>query len=137
MPLAIDEGLGDDAILLQTFMGVSTSIGAFLFGVVILSKSQQCMISRQYLLQTSIFGIGKLLFTVAGNVGFLSWVVEKTRKMLLLTKNDGLIFSNFSCMFLVFLLISNLINRLRLHQFLGTKTTEVNMYLKTDANRAY
>ena len=89
VPLAIDEGLGDDAILLQTFMGVSTSIGAFLFGIVILSKSQQCMISRQYLLQTSIFGIGKL-FTVAGNVGFLSWVVEKTRKM----------FSNFSCMFL-------------------------------------
>ena len=91
VPLAIDEGLGDDAILLQTFMGVSTSIGAFLFGIVILSKSQQCMISRQYLLQTSIFGIGKL-FTVAGNVGFLSWVVEKTRKM----------FSNFfsCCMFL-------------------------------------
>ena len=79
VPLAIDEGLGDDAILLQTFMGVSTSIGAFLFGIVILSKSQQCMISRQYLLQTSIFGIGKL-FTVAGNVGFLSWVVEKTKK---------------------------------------------------------
>ena len=90
VPLAIDEGLGDDAILLQTFMGVSTSIGAFLFGIVILSKSQQCMISRQYLLQTSIFGIGKL-FTVAGNVGFLSLVLEK-KNMLLLTENDGLIF---------------------------------------------
>ena len=79
VPLAIDEGLGDDAILLQTFMGVSTSIGAFLFGIVILSKSQQCMISRQYLLQTSIFGIGKL-FTVAGNVGFLSWVLENKKQ---------------------------------------------------------
>ena len=35
------------------------------------------------------------------------------------------------------LLISNLINRLRLHQFLRTKTTEANMSLKTDANGAY
>ena len=36
-----------------------------------------------------------------------------------------------------FLLISNLTNRLRLHQFLGTKTTEMNKSLKTDANGAY
>jgi hypothetical protein len=57
-------------------MGVSTSIGAFLFGIVILSKSQQCMISRQYLLQTSIFGIGKL-FIVAGNVEFSFLGCEK------------------------------------------------------------
>ena len=35
---------------------------------------------------------------------------------------------------LVFLLISNLTNGLRLHQFLGTKTTEANKSLKTDAN---
>ena len=38
---------------------------------------------------------------------------------------------------LVFLLIRNLISRLRLHQFLGTKTTLVNKSLKTDANGAY
>ena len=38
---------------------------------------------------------------------------------------------------LVFLLISNLISWLRLHQFLGTKTTEANKSLKTDGNRAY
>ena len=38
---------------------------------------------------------------------------------------------------LVFLLISNPTNRLRLHPFLGTKTTEVNKSLKTDANGAY
>ena len=37
---------------------------------------------------------------------------------------------------LVFLLIRNLISRLRLHQFLGTKTTLVNKSLKTDANGA-
>ena len=38
---------------------------------------------------------------------------------------------------LIFLLISNLISRLRLHQFLGTKTTEANKSLKTDANRTH
>ena len=34
------------------------------------------------------------------------------------------------------LLISNLTNRLRLHQFLMSKTTEANKSLKTDANGA-
>ena len=38
---------------------------------------------------------------------------------------------------LVFLLISNLTNGLCLHQFLGTKTTEANKSLKTDANGAH
>ena len=38
---------------------------------------------------------------------------------------------------LIFLLINNLINKLRLHQFLGTKTTEKNKSLKTDANVAH
>ena len=35
-----------------------------------------------------------------------------------------------------FLLISKLTNGLRLHQFLGTKTTEATKSIKTDANRA-
>ena len=38
---------------------------------------------------------------------------------------------------LVFLRISNLRNGLHLHQFLGTKTTEANKSLKTDANGAH
>ena len=37
----------------------------------------------------------------------------------------------------VFLAIKNPINRLRLHQFLAAKTTEVNKLLKSDANEAY
>ena len=36
-----------------------------------------------------------------------------------------------------FLFISNLINKLRLHQFLGTKTIDASKSLKTDANGAY
>ena len=62
IPLAIEEGLGiSEALLLQTLLGVASSIGAISFGFLILSKSQQCMISRQYLLQASIFGIGNFL----------------------------------------------------------------------------
>ena len=38
---------------------------------------------------------------------------------------------------LLFLLTSNLISWLFLHQFLGTKNTEANKSLKTDANGAY
>ena len=38
---------------------------------------------------------------------------------------------------LIFLLISIFINKLRLHQFLGTKTTETIKLLKTDVNVAY
>ena len=38
---------------------------------------------------------------------------------------------------LVFLLIGNLTNGLHLHRFLGTKTTEANKFLKTDANGAH
>ena len=37
---------------------------------------------------------------------------------------------------LVLLLISNLTNGLRLHQFLVTKSEEANMFIKTDANGA-
>ena len=57
--MALEEGLNvDQAIWLQTYLGIASALGAFLFGIVSLSKSQQCMISRQYLLQASIFGIG-------------------------------------------------------------------------------
>ena len=38
---------------------------------------------------------------------------------------------------LVLLLISNLTNGLRLHQFLVTKSEEANKFVKTDANRAH
>ena len=38
---------------------------------------------------------------------------------------------------LVLLLISNLTNGLRLHQFLVTKPAEANKSIKTDANRAH
>ncbi len=57
--MAFDEGLvKDEAVALQSLLGLATSIGALGFGYVARSRSSQCMISRQYLLQASLFGIG-------------------------------------------------------------------------------
>ena len=57
--MAVAEGLGDRAIMLQTFMGLGMTAGSIGFGCIVVSRSKQCVISRQYLLQTSIFGIGE------------------------------------------------------------------------------
>ena len=60
--MAYEEGLlEDDAVLLQTFLGLATSVGSLSYGLIVLSKNNQCMISRQYLLQSSVFGIGKIV----------------------------------------------------------------------------
>ena len=62
---------------------------------------------------------------------------SSTRYVLVKLRNTTNSFSSiFHVLRLVFLLISNLISWLSLHQFLGTKTTEVNKSLKTDANGA-
>ena len=53
-----------------------------------------------------------------------------------LTRDCRDILSELYKAYIVFLLISNLISWLRLHQFLGTKTTEANKSLKTDENGA-
>ncbi len=55
----LGEGLDESsAVQLQTFLGVAMSLGDLFFGLVVLSKSRQCMISRRYLVQASMFGIG-------------------------------------------------------------------------------
>ena len=52
-------------------------------------------------------------------------------------KNIGLCNGLFQALSLVLLLISNLTNGLRLHQFLVTKSAEANKSVKTDANGAH
>ena len=66
-------------------------------------------------------------------VAFKTWLGKTFHKVV--NVKSCLKPSFFSCP--VFLVINNSINRLRLHQFLGTKTTEANKSTKTDANRAY
>ena len=67
VPNAVEEGLSkSEVVILQSVLGLATSIGSLAFGFVAMSKSYQCSISRQYLLQASLFGIGmpKLNFAV-------------------------------------------------------------------------
>jgi hypothetical protein len=59
VPLSLDEGLQvSEALALQTFLGAGCSIGSLLFGMVVITRSQQCSVSTQYLLQAAIFGTG-------------------------------------------------------------------------------
>ena len=64
VPTTLDEGLEEKAIQLQTFLGIATSLGSACYGLIVLSKNSQCHISRQYLLQSSIIGIGKYYFVI-------------------------------------------------------------------------
>jgi len=77
VPMAVAEGLGDRAIMLQTFIGLGMMAGSIGFGCIVVSRSKQCVISRQYLLQTSIFGVGisiLALSSVQGYHGYLLFV---------------------------------------------------------------
>ena len=46
---------------LQTFLGLGLSLGSLGFGCLVVSRSKQCLVSPQYLLQTAILGIGEYL----------------------------------------------------------------------------
>lgn len=57
------EGLEDSAlVLLQTFLGFASALGCVGFGLVTVRPSTQCLISRQYLCQASMVGIGNNIY---------------------------------------------------------------------------
>jgi len=58
------EGLEDSAlVLMQTFLGFATALGCVGFGLVVVRPSEQCLISRQYLCQAAMVGVGKATYT--------------------------------------------------------------------------
>ena len=62
VPVALKEGLVEgEAVLLQSFLGLAAAAGSISYGCIVLSRSEQCRISRHYLLQSSIFGLGQLI----------------------------------------------------------------------------
>lgn len=72
------EGLEDSAlVLLQTFMGFASALGCVGFGLITVKPSTQCLISRQYLCQTALIGIGKFRNTKTENK-FEKWIFEFT-----------------------------------------------------------
>lgn len=53
-------------MLLQTFLGFAAVLGCAGFGLVLVRPSAQCLVSKQYLCQTAMLGIGtQTLFNIA------------------------------------------------------------------------
>ncbi|PNF30630.1 hypothetical protein B7P43_G06121 [Cryptotermes secundus] len=52
------EGLGDTAVLLQTYLGLAWTLGCAAFGLVVVQNSVECRIARQYLCQAAVFMCG-------------------------------------------------------------------------------
>lgn len=73
--MAIAEGLKDEAVLLQTFIGLGMAVGTLSFGIMVVSRSKNCLISRQYLLQTSIFGISLSILALCSLQGYHGYLL--------------------------------------------------------------
>ncbi|RZB40804.1 monocarboxylate transporter 2, partial [Asbolus verrucosus] len=70
------EGLEDSAlVLLQTFMGFASALGCVGFGLVTVRPSSQCLISRQYLCQAAMVGIGVSLLALSAVQGYHGYVL--------------------------------------------------------------
>lgn len=62
------EGLEESAlVLLQTFLGFAAVLGCAGFGLVLVRPSAQCLVSKQYLCQTAMLGIGNFIIPLDGN----------------------------------------------------------------------
>ncbi|KAJ8959186.1 hypothetical protein NQ318_022447 [Aromia moschata] len=70
------EGLEDSGlVVLQTFMGFASALGCVGFGLVIVRPSTQCLISRQYLCQAAMVGIGISLLALSAVQGYHGYVL--------------------------------------------------------------
>lgn len=80
---AEQEGLGDTAVLLQTYLGLAWTLGCAAFGLLVLHNNVECRIARQYLCQAAVFMCGLsilALTTVQGNYhGYVmfAWIYGK------------------------------------------------------------
>nr|CAD7404626.1 unnamed protein product [Timema cristinae] len=70
------EGLEDSAlVLMQTFLGFATTLGCVGFGLVVVRPNEQCLISRQYLCQAAMVGIGVSLLALSTVQGYHGYVL--------------------------------------------------------------
>ncbi|XP_049954757.1 monocarboxylate transporter 2-like [Schistocerca serialis cubense] len=53
-----EEGLGETAVLLQTYLGLAWALGCAAFGLLVVRDSVECRIARQYLCQAAVFICG-------------------------------------------------------------------------------
>ncbi|CAK1555760.1 unnamed protein product [Leptosia nina] len=70
------EGLEESAlVLLQTFLGFAAVLGCAGFGLVLVRPSAQCLVSKQYLCQTAMLGIGISILALSSVEGYHGYVL--------------------------------------------------------------
>ncbi|XP_047737026.1 uncharacterized protein LOC108671632 [Hyalella azteca] len=68
---AQEEGLEDSSlILLQTFLGFAYALGCLGFGLIVVRRSNQCLISRQYLCQAALLSLGAMSLSLTAVRGY-------------------------------------------------------------------
>lgn len=80
---AEEEGLGDTVVLLQAYLGLAWTVGCVAFGLLVVHRSVECRIARQYLTQAAVFVCGLCILAltaVQGNYhGYVifAWIYGK------------------------------------------------------------
>ncbi|XP_012147926.2 uncharacterized protein LOC100879352 isoform X2 [Megachile rotundata] len=66
---AEEEGLGDTVVLLQAYLGLAWTLGCVAFGLLVVHRSVECRIARQYLTQAAIFVCGLCILALTAVQG--------------------------------------------------------------------
>ncbi|XP_078033638.1 uncharacterized protein LOC144468201 [Augochlora pura] len=64
-----EEGLGDTVILLQAYLGLAWTLGCVAFGLLVVHRSVECRIARQYLTQAAVFVCGVCILALTAVQG--------------------------------------------------------------------
>lgn len=81
---AEEDGLSEAVVLLQVYLGLAWTLGCVAFGLLVVHRSVECRIARQYLTQAAVFVCGVCILAltaVQGNYhGYVmfAWIYGKT-----------------------------------------------------------
>ncbi|XP_072744466.1 uncharacterized protein [Anoplolepis gracilipes] len=64
-----EEGLGDAVVLLQAYLGLAWTVGCVAFGLLVVHRSVECRIARQYLTQAAVFVCGLCILALTAVQG--------------------------------------------------------------------
>ncbi|XP_077258732.1 uncharacterized protein LOC143895487 isoform X2 [Temnothorax americanus] len=64
-----EEGLGDTVVLLQAYLGLAWTLGCVAFGLLVVHRSVECRIARQYLTQAAVFVCGLCILALTAVQG--------------------------------------------------------------------
>ncbi|EFN74353.1 Monocarboxylate transporter 10 [Camponotus floridanus] len=64
-----EEGLGDAVVLLQAYLGLAWTLGCIAFGLLVVHRSVECRIARQYLTQAAVFVCGLCILALTAVQG--------------------------------------------------------------------